>query len=356
MKIDRISNVILTVIVCFLMQTVLVWADSSQWSKSDGGMTTSRNLHWAKPNAVTRPANPAVTTNQQIAVSYPASGVQQVQYLQPTSATPLTPAQQDLMYPEKRPQTKTPPTGATLTPLIPSNPPSTFNRPKETTTDSETQQRQNRSTNNSSESRSVHSSTATIPTPKLPQPVSTELKNPAIQTDSVIQSGTVPAPTPSDTLVDAGGAGRGIVCPDKAGFKSIKEISFDIRPMPGELPKECPLITTSYNGRHFSQTCFQWKASSVCTKAAYFEDTQLERYGHSVCPLFQPVISGAKFFLTVPLLPYKMGITPPNECVYTLGHYRAGNCAPYMLDPFPISVRAVLFEAAAVGGAVALIP
>lgn len=360
MKVYPISNVILAVIVCFSLQTIPVLADSSQWSKSDGSITTSRNLHWAKPQTVAKPVSGVITMNQPIAVNYQSSGIQQVQYRQPNPATPLTPAQQDLIYPEKRLQSKTPPSGATLTPLAPTNSPSPYSRPQETTTDSTSQQRNHSSANSSSSENysTQKSSTATVPTPKLPKPVPTELQNPTIQTEVTVQSGgtgTTPAPTPNDTLV-SGSSGRGIVCPDQTGFKSIKDISFDIRPMPGELPKECPLITTSYNGRHFAQTCYQWKASGVCTKAAYFEDVQLERYGHSVCPFLQPVISGAKFFLTVPLLPYKMGITPPGECVYTLGHYRAGNCAPYMLDPFPISVRAVLFEAAAVGGAVALIP
>jgi hypothetical protein len=357
MKSCRFSNVIMAGIACFLLQATLVLADSSQWSKSDGSITSSRNLHWTNPKTSAKPVSGVITMNQQIAVNYPASAIQQVQYQQPNPATPLTPAQQDLIYPERRPQSKTPPSGATLTPLAPSNP-SFQNRPQETATDSAPQQRNNSSTHssNSSEHYSAqNTATVTVPTPKLPKQLPTEIQNPSIPAEARVQSGTVPAPTPNDTLV-SGTSVRGIVCPDNAGFKSIKDISFDIRPMPGELPKECPLVTTPYNGRHFAPTCYQWKASGVCTKAAYFEDVQLERYGHSVCPFLQPVISGTKFFLTVPLLPYKMGITPPNECVYTLGHYRAGSCSPYMLDPFPISVRAVLFEAAAVGGAVALIP
>ncbi|MDR2169364.1 MAG: hypothetical protein LBP59_04410 [Planctomycetaceae bacterium] len=140
------------------------------------------------------------------------------------------------------------------------------------------------------------------------------------------------------------------------GFKPINEISCDIKPRPGVLPEECPLTYEPYTGRHFRQTCFQWKASALCTKGAYFENVQLDRYGHSVCPLLEPVISGAKFFTTIPLLPYKAGLTPPNECVYTLGHYRVGNCAPHALDPLPISVRAILFEGAAIAGAIAIIP
>ncbi|MDR3234273.1 MAG: hypothetical protein LBT46_11535 [Planctomycetaceae bacterium] len=139
-------------------------------------------------------------------------------------------------------------------------------------------------------------------------------------------------------------------------LKSITAISHDIRRKGNELPEECPQHYNAYSGRHFDRTCYQWKASNLCTKAAYFEDVQLDRYGHSSCPAMEPIISGAKFFATVPLLPYYAGVMPPNECVYTLGHYRVGNCSPYMIQPFPISFRGALFEAGAVGGAIAILP
>ena len=193
-----------------------------------------------------------------------------------------------------------------------------------------------------------------IPTPTL------LLQTPA-SSESVPGTGPTPAPSPLDSTLplvtqpNRRGA-KEIECPGSSVFKSIREISYDITPKPGELPKECPLVSAAYTGRSFSRTNYLWTASGVCTKGAYFEDVQLERYGHSLCPALEPIFSGVRFFVTVPLLPYKMGLTPPNECVYTLGHYRAGNCAPYMLDPLPISVRAVLFQTAAVGGAVAIIP
>ena len=82
----------------------------------------------------------------------------------------------------------------------------------------------------------------------------------------------------------------------------------------------------------------------------------LERYGHSWGPFLQPVISGGHFFLTVPVLPYKMGLALPGECMYTLGYYRPGSCAPYMLDPLPLSIRAALLEGGAWVGAAAVIP
>jgi hypothetical protein len=148
-----------------------------------------------------------------------------------------------------------------------------------------------------------------------------------------------------------------VPCPD-LGLKSIREISHDIRPTTTEeLPEECSLSYEDYQGRHFGQTCYQWKASALSTKGAYFEDVQLERYGHTkICPALQPIVSGARFFTTIAILPYKMGVTPPKECVYTLGHYGAGDCAPYMVEPFPLSLRGAAFQAGAVTGAALALP
>ena len=155
-------------------------------------------------------------------------------------------------------------------------------------------------------------------------------------------------------------AGRGMVttCGDQIGLKSIREISHDIRPPRADvLPEECAIDRPVYYERHFGQTCFMWKASALSTRAAYFEDVQLERYGNTiVCPALQPIVSGAKFFATIPILPYKMGVTPPNECVYTLGHRRPGNRSPYMVKPFPISPRGAAFQAGVVAGGIAVIP
>jgi len=124
----------------------------------------------------------------------------------------------------------------------------------------------------------------------------------------------------------------------------------------GRVPKECPLESPPFDPRAWSPMTYTWKASGLCHKPLYFEDVQLERYGHSWGPLLQPLASGAHFFLTVPVLPYKMGLTPPNECMYTLGYYRPGNCAPYQLDPIPLSVRAGLAQAGGVLGMAFLTP
>jgi hypothetical protein len=122
------------------------------------------------------------------------------------------------------------------------------------------------------------------------------------------------------------------------------------------VPNVCVLGDDQYPDRHFAPLTMSWKASALCHKPLYFEEVQLERYGHTTGPLIQPALSGAHFFLNVAALPYRAGINPPNECLYSLGYYRPGNCAPWMVPPIPLSVRGALLQAGTVVGGAALIP
>ena len=122
------------------------------------------------------------------------------------------------------------------------------------------------------------------------------------------------------------------------------------------LPSECTLGGLRTAERHWTPSVFAWHASGLCHKPLYFEDVQLERYGHTTGPYTQPFVSGAHFFLNIATLPYHMGINPPHECQYALGYYRPGNCAPWMLQPVPLSLRGALAEAGVVVGGVFLIP
>jgi len=118
-------------------------------------------------------------------------------------------------------------------------------------------------------------------------------------------------------------------CPTPKDLKPIAELTTNIVPSAGDLPRDCPLGKyAKYKPRAFAPITYTWTASGLCHKPLYFEDVQLERYGHMCGPWLQPFASGAHFFLTVPILPYKMGLELPNECRYTLGYYRPGNCAP----------------------------
>ena len=123
-----------------------------------------------------------------------------------------------------------------------------------------------------------------------------------------------------------------------------------------DFPYECRLNAGDSPSRQWPQVTYNWKAAALCHKPLYFEQVQLERYGHSWGPYVQPIMSGVHFFGTLPILPYKMGIRTPTECVYTLGYYRPGNCAPYMIDPVPFTWRAAFFEAGFATGAAFAIP
>jgi hypothetical protein len=124
----------------------------------------------------------------------------------------------------------------------------------------------------------------------------------------------------------------------------------------GAMPPECGLGDREFKGRNWSLTTMTWKASAVCHKPLYFEQMALERYGHSCHPLLEPFVSGAHFFVTIPMLPYEMGMDPPWECQYPLGYYRPGNCAPHLLYPMPISLRGAIAEAGVVTGLVFILP
>ncbi len=145
-------------------------------------------------------------------------------------------------------------------------------------------------------------------------------------------------------------------CPTVRDLKPIGEITNAIAPKGDLFPAECPLGAGPFQPRMWAMTTYTWKASGLCHKPLYFEQVTLERYGHSFAPLLEPVVSGAHFFATLPILPYKMGINPPWECQYPLGYYRPGSCAPHMIMPFPISLRGALVEGGVATGLVFLIP
>lgn len=191
-----------------------------------------------------------------------------------------------------------------------------------------------------------------MPTGKLPTLVSQQL---APKAESTQESQAIGGKELERALA-AGPQAGAFACPSPKDLKPIHKISYRITPEKGELPQECGLGGDEFRPRTWEPITFTWKASALCHKPLYFEQVALERYGHTVGLGLQPVVSAAHFFLTVPILPYKMGLYPPNECIYTLGYYRPGSCAPYLLDPLPISIRAALFEGAAVTAGVLILP
>lgn len=184
--------------------------------------------------------------------------------------------------------------------------------------------------------------------------------DPFVEADDEPNAGLPPTYDP--TLADEGEAAQKFCSDELARLKAHTldqvDLSIVVAGNAGQdFPVECSIDDgTWHQGRCWDETTYMWKASALCHKPLYFEDEALERYGHSWGPYLDPFVSGAHFFCKLPVLPYCMGLTPPNECMYALGHYRPGNCAPYMIPPLPLSCRAAAVQAAATTGAVFLIP
>ncbi len=122
------------------------------------------------------------------------------------------------------------------------------------------------------------------------------------------------------------------------------------------LPSECLIEQVAYAPRRWAPMKMTWTASNLCHNPLYFEDVNLERYGHTHGPLLEPLVQSAHFFGNIAVLPYKMGVHTPHECQYALGYYRPGNCAPWIKPPVPISARGALAQAATMTGLFWLIP
>ena len=80
-------------------------------------------------------------------------------------------------------------------------------------------------------------------------------------------------------------------------------------------------------GRNRGQGCtnFQWVAPQTASCPPLFDDVPLERYGQTVCPVLQPVISGLRFYGTFAVLPCKLAADGICQPIYTSGYYRPGS-------------------------------
>jgi len=172
--------------------------------------------------------------------------------------------------------------------------------------------------------------------------------------------------------------------------RPVTSLSVDINPPPGEVPgnaaaeffaKEGVVNGNGDRGPGWIDNTFGGHAARFCHRPLYFEETFLERYGHThdccrhlpgcdrLCEyecccecrdqfgnLLQSAVSAAHFYGTVPLVPYKMATNPWCECVNTQGCYPAGHIAPRR-DLYPqISLSGVAIEAGVLVGLIFLIP
>ena len=78
------------------------------------------------------------------------------------------------------------------------------------------------------------------------------------------------------------------------------------------LPRECLLEQVAYAPRAWTPTTMTWKASNLCHNPLYFEDVNLERYGHTRGPLLEPLVPVG------PLLRQRFGAALQDGCAYTV--------------------------------------
>lgn len=155
-----------------------------------------------------------------------------------------------------------------------------------------------------------------------------------------------------------------IACPtlQDLGYipRAITEIRLNANVQRDRLPDDCASNLFSapidWQTARTMETEFNWAASELYHQPAYWDDPILERYGQTYHPLIQPWASGAHFFGTFPLIPYKMGIDRTHDRIYTLGYYRPGSPTPCLGRRLPLEADAAGFETAAWLALIFLLP
>ncbi|MFV2068856.1 MAG: hypothetical protein ACC645_17970 [Pirellulales bacterium] len=148
-------------------------------------------------------------------------------------------------------------------------------------------------------------------------------------------------------------------------FRPLREIDMDPHIDEGKIPPDLsvrlflpprPGAPLERFGHVWPEHAFGWAASELEHQPLYFDDVPLENYGQTVCPLAQPALSAARFFGSLPVIPYKMGLDHPYDRVSTLGTYRVGTCAPCTHQSLPFGLDAATLEAGTWVGMVFLLP
>jgi hypothetical protein len=189
--------------------------------------------------------------------------------------------------------------------------------------------------------------------------------------DGPILNGPLLLAQMADEPPSAPGPGPEVFNPQRRGtaedvlldLKPIDSLTINVAPPQGTLPEDhaaarfaregqLPLVLV---GRDWQSSAYLWEAPAFYHGPLYFEEPNLERYGyHFGC--WQPAVSAAHFFATVPVLPYKIAAQPCRDCVYSLGYYRPGSPAPLQRTHRPLSLRGATVEGAVVTGLIFLIP
>jgi hypothetical protein len=173
----------------------------------------------------------------------------------------------------------------------------------------------------------------------------------------------IPLPPPGETLPPASPTGP--VAPPSYGdygIRPIGSLTINIQPKEGQVPRETDptaALEREFGATEFERTplnySYYWESPAFFNQPLYFEQPNLERYGYN-WGIAQSWISGAQFFVKIPLLPYMVMVHPPRERVYSLGYYRPGSRAPYQINWPEVRLDAITVETAYIVGLCFLIP
>ncbi|MEQ1824354.1 MAG: hypothetical protein ABL921_00325 [Pirellula sp.] len=152
--------------------------------------------------------------------------------------------------------------------------------------------------------------------------------------------------------------------------RPIGQVSIDLRSKPkggsNVLPEnlaqkalgELPVVQAAASTEMLDPTIFEHRHSNdelVPYQPLYFEEVNLERYGRGCGPL-QPALSGARFFATIPSLPYAMAVHHPSQTYTFKWPYEAGWGAPKVRELQPLQWKPMVVQAGAVTGLLFVVP
>jgi hypothetical protein len=145
--------------------------------------------------------------------------------------------------------------------------------------------------------------------------------------------------------------------------RPIGGIGTDISPKGDLLPRAIGTVAVRPSGvicgdapLLWAETVYFWDAPAFCYRPLYYEEINLERHGYTHCRLIQPALSAAHFATATAFLPYQMTVHKPLECIYPLGHYRAGSPVPFRYHRPELRADAALVQAGTVLGLIFIIP
>lgn len=77
--------------------------------------------------------------------------------------------------------------------------------------------------------------------------------------------------------------------------------------------------------RGWATTEYSWVPTCIAYHPLYFQQVSLERYGQTLCPCLQPVVSAGQFYGTALALPGLVVLDCPCNCLYAYGYAPAGS-------------------------------